>query len=70
MLRFIKHNLSTIDGVSIYPILSLLIFVIFFLFVITYVIRMKKTEIAELSSIPLEDNLEINLKEKQDENLK
>lgn len=70
MLRFIKHNLSSIDGVSIYPILSLLIFVIFFLFVITYVIRMKKTEIAELSSIPLEDNLEINLKEKQNENLK
>lgn len=62
MLRFIKHNLSTIDGVSIYPLLSLLIFVIFFLFVITYVIRMKKTEVAELSNIPLEDGVELNEK--------
>ncbi|MFN5416137.1 MAG: CcoQ/FixQ family Cbb3-type cytochrome c oxidase assembly chaperone [Flavobacteriia bacterium] len=60
MLRFIKHNLSTIDGVSIYPLLSLLIFVIFFLFVITYVIRMKKTEVSELSNIPLEDGVKLN----------
>lgn len=62
MLRFIKHNLSTIDGVSIYPILSLLIFVIFFIVVITYVVRMKKNEIAELSSIPLEDSNENEFK--------
>lgn len=55
MLRFIKHNLGLIDGVSIYPMISLLIFVIFFLVVLTYVIRMKKTEIAELSQMPLED---------------
>jgi cytochrome c oxidase cbb3-type subunit 4 len=65
MLRFIKHNLTSIDGVAIYPILSLLIFVIFFIVVITYVVRMKKTQIAELSNIPLEDSNEndLNLKE-------
>ena len=56
MLRFIKHNLTGIDGVEIYPLISLLIFVIFFLFVITYVVRMKKSSIDELSSIPLEDD--------------
>ncbi len=61
MLRFIKHNLTSIDGVSIYPLISLLIFVIFFLFVCTYVIRLKKTEIAELSNIPLEDKTENEL---------
>lgn len=54
MLRFIKHNLSTIDGVSIYPLLSLLIFVIFFALILTYVIRMKKVKVTELSNIPLE----------------
>lgn len=54
MLRFIKHHLEGIDGVSIYPIMSLLIFVIFFLVVLTIVIRMKKTEIDEISNIPLE----------------
>ncbi len=56
MLRFIKHNLTGIDGIEIYPILSLLIFVLFFALVITYVVRMKKSEVQKLSSIPLEDD--------------
>lgn len=55
MLRFIKHNLSTIDGVSIYPLISLLIFVLFFIVVLTYVVRMKKSRVHELSQIPLEE---------------
>ena len=54
MLRFIKHNLTGIDGVAIYPILSLLIFTIFFTVMITYVIRMKKREVEEMSSVPLD----------------
>lgn len=54
MLRFIQHNLTSIDGVEIYPIISLLIFALFFALVITRVIRMKKTDVAELSNIPLE----------------
>lgn len=56
MLRFIKHNLTGIDGVEIYPLISLLIFVIFFAFIITYVVRMKKSRVDELGSIPLEEN--------------
>ena len=58
MLRFIKHNLTSIDGVSIYPIISLLIFLLFFAFMLTYVIRMKKKEVNELSNIPFETNTE------------
>jgi len=54
MLRFIKHNLTSIDGVSIYPILSLLIFFLFFAVLITWVYRMRKTEVDELSNIPFE----------------
>lgn len=56
MLRFISHNLTEIDGIAIFPILSLLIFTLFFAIVITYVIRMSKTRVEEVSSIPLEDN--------------
>ena len=64
MLRFITHNLSTIDGVSIYPILSLLIFVLFFVIMTTYVIRMKKPEINELSQLPFEkDEVSLNTKD-------
>jgi cytochrome c oxidase cbb3-type subunit 4 len=54
MLRFIKHNLTNIDGIEFYPLLSLLIFVIFFAIVITMVIRMTKAEVTELSDIPFE----------------
>ena len=60
MLRYIKHNLTGIDGVEIYPILSLLIFVLFFAGVIWYVVRMKKKEIDTLSNLPLEDGTENN----------
>jgi len=56
MLRFISHNLTEIDGIAIFPILSLLIFTLFFAIVITYVIRMSKSRVEEVSSIPLEDN--------------
>jgi cytochrome c oxidase cbb3-type subunit IV len=55
MLRFIKHNLTSIDGVSIYPIISLLIFFLFFAVMITWVYRMRKTEVEELSNIPFEN---------------
>lgn len=58
MLRFISHNLTEIDGISIFPILSLLIFSLFFAFVITYVIRMSKARVEQVSAIPLEDNNE------------
>jgi cytochrome c oxidase cbb3-type subunit 4 len=55
MLRFIKHNLTTIDGVEIFPMLSLLIFVLFFALVLVRVIRMSKSQVEELSDIPFED---------------
>jgi cytochrome c oxidase cbb3-type subunit 4 len=55
MLRFIKHNLTSIDGVSIYPIISLLIFFLFFAVMISWVYRMRKTEVEELSNIPFEN---------------
>jgi cytochrome c oxidase cbb3-type subunit IV len=54
MLRFIKHHLSTEQGVDFYGMLSLLIFVIFFLIVIIRVWRMRKSTVDELSNIPLE----------------
>ena len=58
MLRYIKHNLTEIDGVNIYPMISLLIFVIFFAVMFTYVARMKKSRIEELGAMPFEDDVE------------
>lgn len=58
MLRFIKHSLTSIVGVEIFPVISLLIFSIFFAAVIFMVIRMSKKEVADLSNLPLEDTIQ------------
>lgn len=56
MLKFIKGNLENIDGVAIYPIISLLIFFIFFTILFWWVFTAKKTHITEVSNIPLADD--------------
>lgn len=55
MLKFIKGYVSSIDGIEIYPIISFLIFFVFFLAVTYFVITAKKSYIEELSNIPFED---------------
>lgn len=64
MLRFISHNLSEIDGIAIFPVLSLLIFTTFFAVILTYVLRMRKSHVEEVSNIPLEDNEDQDLSTK------
>jgi cytochrome c oxidase cbb3-type subunit IV len=54
MLKFVKHNLESISGVEIFPIISLLIFFIFFLVLYTWVFTYKKEKITEMSNIPFD----------------
>ena len=56
MLKFIKGNLELIDGVQIYPLISLMIFFVFFVGLFYWVATAKKEHIEEVSNIPLEDN--------------
>ncbi len=57
MLKFIKHNLETIDGVDIYPIISLTIFFIVFVSFFIWAMTYSKETIKELSDLPFkEDN--------------
>jgi cbb3-type cytochrome oxidase subunit 3 len=56
MFEQVKHNMETIAGVAIYPILSLLIFFIFFIGLGFWVFSYKKEKIDEMSQIPLNDN--------------
>ncbi|WP_445715757.1 CcoQ/FixQ family Cbb3-type cytochrome c oxidase assembly chaperone [Flavobacterium sp.] len=57
MLKFIKHNLETIDGVDIYPIISLTIFFIVFISFFIWAMTYSKEKIKELSDLPFkEDN--------------
>lgn len=56
MLKFIKHNLESIDGVEIYPIISLLLFFLVFISMIFFVFKLPKNSIDEISHLPLEDD--------------
>ena len=57
MFEQIKHNMETIDGVAIFPILSLVIFFTFFVGLGIWVFSYKKEKIKELSKIPLNDKI-------------
>ncbi|MGM8363241.1 CcoQ/FixQ family Cbb3-type cytochrome c oxidase assembly chaperone [Flavobacterium sp. ARAG 55.4] len=59
MFEQIKHNMETIAGVAIYPILSLLIFFCFFVGLALWVFSYKKEKIKELSQIPLNDTIPV-----------
>jgi cytochrome c oxidase cbb3-type subunit 4 len=52
MLKFVKHNLESIAGIEIYPIISLLIFFLFFIGLYSWVYTYKKDKIQELSNLP------------------
>ena len=66
MLKFIKGNLESIDGVAIYPIISLLIFFIFFTVLFWWVFTAKKEHIKEVSNIPLELTPDNEINDKND----
>ena len=56
MLKFIKHNLEGIDGVEIYPIVSLLLFFLVFITMIVFVFKLPKRRIDEISQLPLDND--------------
>lgn len=55
MLKYIKHHMESISGIEIYPLISLVIFFVFFSALIWYVITMKKEKVATMENYPLND---------------
>ncbi|MFI5187262.1 MAG: CcoQ/FixQ family Cbb3-type cytochrome c oxidase assembly chaperone [Chitinophagales bacterium] len=51
-MKFINY-IEKISGVDIYGLISLLIFVLFFTVMLTWVFRVDKKKIKEISEIPL-----------------
>lgn len=49
-----KHYFEIIDGIDIYPIISLLIFFIFFVLLFIWVIRVDKQYIKDMEELPLD----------------
>ncbi|MGZ3845706.1 MAG: CcoQ/FixQ family Cbb3-type cytochrome c oxidase assembly chaperone [Flavisolibacter sp.] len=63
MFKFIKQYVETIQGIDIYPIISLFIFVLFFIAVLWYVTKMDKRKVEEIKHLPLDlddDNSYVN----------
>jgi cytochrome c oxidase cbb3-type subunit 4 len=52
--------MESIEGIEIYPIISILIFFIFFALLILWVATAKKNYIEQVSNIPLEQEEEEN----------
>lgn len=60
MFKFVKGHMESIDGVGIYPLVSLLIFFIFFVILFWWVITAKKDYINKVSNLPLEEESEFD----------
>lgn len=60
MLKFIKHNLDTIAGIDIFPVISFIIFFLFFIVLFVWVSKINKTEIEIISNLPLEEDEKMN----------
>jgi len=55
-MKIVMNTLEKIDGIEMYPIISLLIFFTFFVLVTYLVIKIDKKQIDEMSQLPLDDN--------------
>lgn len=58
MFRFIKQYAETIDRANLYPIISLLLFFVFFIVMLYYVKKMDKSKVDDISNLPLEQDEE------------
>lgn len=55
MLKYIKNHIDSIDGIEIYPIISLVIFTVFFGVVLWKTISLRKSDISILENTPFDE---------------
>ena len=60
MFKFIQKYTETMENIAVYPMISLLVFFIFFIVLLYLVIRMDKKSVQLLSNIPFEREEETN----------
>lgn len=60
MLKFIKHHMTSIGHIEIYPLFSFIVFFVFFVAVIVLVWKSDKKFIDKMQSLPLEDSIAPN----------
>ena len=61
MLKFVKGYMESIEGVATYPLISLLIFFVFFMVLGWWVFTASKPYIDEVSALPLDNENQQNI---------
>ena len=61
MLKFVKGYMESIEDVATYPMISLLIFFVFFVILFLWVFTTSKAHIKEMSEMPLDNDNQQNL---------
>ncbi len=61
MLKFVKGYMESIEDVATYPMISLLIFFVFFVILFWWVFTASKEHIKEMSEMPLDNDNQQNL---------
>ena len=59
MLKYIKGHMESIVGIEIFPVISFIIFFLFFLGLIWWVVKLDKKNVRELSALPLDNNTDV-----------
>ena len=57
-MKIVSHTLEQISGVEIYPIISLLLFFVFFIIVGYMVITADKEQLEEMKNLPLDGDMD------------
>ena len=61
MLKFVKGYMEDIEGEATYPMISLLIFFVFFVILFWWVFTASKEHIKKMSEMPLENDNQQNI---------
>lgn len=56
----IKELLQSVEGVSVYPIISLIVFVLFFVIILVWMLKVDKNYIKKMEKLPFENEEENN----------
>lgn len=52
-----RDVLQAIEGIEIYPIISMIIFLLFFILIVIWAIKLDKKVVKNMKHLPLENNL-------------
>lgn len=55
-----KELLQSIEGIEVYPIISLIVFVLFFAIILLWMFKVDKNYIKKMENLPLDNDEEIN----------